>query len=96
MPRLTFTNNLQRHVRCPPADLLGTTVLEVLNAFFANNPLARGYVLDDQGALRKHMLIFINGQQIVDRTGLSDRVPTDGEVYVMQALSGGLYNPGQD
>jgi hypothetical protein len=61
----------------------------VLDGFFTHNPLARGYVLDEQGALRKHMLIFINGQQITDRTGLTDAVPVDGEVYVMQALSGG-------
>ena len=41
------------------------------------------------GALRKHMLVFIDGEQIHDRTGLSDPVTADAEVYVMQALSGG-------
>ena len=89
MPRLHFTANLQRHVRCAPATVAGGSVREVLDAFFADNSLARGYVLDEQGALRKHMLIFIDGQQIVDRTTLTDAVREDGEVYVMQALSGG-------
>jgi hypothetical protein len=90
MPRINFTSNLQRHVQCVPADLPGATVREVLDAFFRDNGVARGYVLDEHGALRKHMLIFINGQQIADRVLLSDPVPTGGEVYVMQALSGGL------
>jgi hypothetical protein len=35
------------------------------------------------------MMVFVNGEQIHDRTGLSDPVPADGEVYVIQALSGG-------
>jgi hypothetical protein len=46
-------------------------------------------VLDDQSALRKHMNIFVNGNRVLDRTHLSDPVPSDGEIYVIQALSGG-------
>lgn len=89
MPRVVFTPNLQRHVACPPVDVPGTTVREVLERAFAANPAARGYVLDDQGELRHHMVVFVNGQQVEDRSGLSDAVPDGGEVYVMQALSGG-------
>ena len=89
MPRVAFTQNLQRHVACPPVDVGGATVREVLDAAFADNPRARGYVLDDQGELRVHMTVFVDGEQVRDRKGLSDPVPPDGEVYVMQALSGG-------
>jgi hypothetical protein len=89
MARVVFTQNLQRHVACPPAQAAGATVREVLDAVFAGNARARGYVLDEQGALRKHMIIFVNGDQLRDRVHLSDPVPPDGEVYVLQALSGG-------
>ena len=89
MARVTFTPNLQRHVACPPMEVAGGTVREVLEAAFAGNAAARRYVLDDQAALRRHMAIFINGVQIRDRLRLTDPVPADGEVYVMQALSGG-------
>lgn len=89
MPRVVFTPNLQRHVRCPPCEVAGATVGEVLGAVFAEHPRARGYVLDDQGAVRQHMVIFVDGTQIRDRSGLSDPVGPGGEVYVMQALSGG-------
>ncbi len=89
MPTVQFTDNIQRHVPCPPTQVQGTTVREVLDAVFADNPRARGYVLDEQGALRKHMAIFLDGRMILDRTSLSDAVQPDAKVYVMQALSGG-------
>ncbi len=89
MARVVFTQNLQRHVPCPPASAEGRTVREVLEAVFAANPAARGYVLDDQGELRTHMVVFVDGRQVADRAGLSDAVGPDAEVYVMQALSGG-------
>jgi sulfur-carrier protein len=89
MARVTFTANLARHLSCPPVVAPGATVREVLDRVFADNEPARSYVLDDQAALRKHMAIFVNGRQIRDRTGLSDAVPEDAEIYVLQALSGG-------
>lgn len=89
MPHVRFTVNIQRHVKCPPAEAQGETVREVLTAYFAEIPSAKNYVLDDQGALRKHMVIFVNSQQITDRNMLSDPVPNDGTVEIIQALSGG-------
>lgn len=89
MPRVVFTANLQRHVACPPAEVAGATVREALDAVFAGNPRARGYVLDDQGELRQHMTVFVDGEMLRDRAGLSDPVGPASEVYVMQALSGG-------
>ena len=89
MARVTFTQNIQRHVPCPPATAGGASVREVLDAVFAANPRARGYVLDDQGGLRKHMVIFIDGHAIRDRTTLADPVSDHAASYVMQALSGG-------
>ena len=89
MAHVVFTQNIQRHIACPPADVDGQTVREVLDAVFVRNERARGYVLDEQGALRKHMVIFVDGVQVRDRECLSDAVRPGGEVYVMQALSGG-------
>jgi hypothetical protein len=61
----------------------------VLDAYFADNERARGYVLDDQGALRKHMAIFIDGRQVRDRVALSDPVDADAVIDLIQSLSGG-------
>ena len=89
MARVIFASALRRHVGSLPAVAAGASVRDVLNAVFADNELARGYVLDDQAALRKHMAIFVNGNQIRDRVHLSDPVDERSEVYVIQALSGG-------
>lgn len=89
MARVTFTPNLQRHIAVPPTEVAGRTVREALEAVFAAHPRARGYVLDDQAALRHHMAVFVNGAPMRDRKGLSDPVGEGSEIYVMQALSGG-------
>jgi molybdopterin converting factor small subunit len=89
MARLAFTANIQRHVHCPAANVSGGSVRELLEAFLADHPTVRGYLLDDQGALRPHMVIFVDGTQIRDRERLSDPVADTSEVYVLQALSGG-------
>jgi molybdopterin synthase sulfur carrier subunit len=89
MAKVVFTPNVQRHVGCPAAEAAGATVREVLERVFANNPQARGYVLDDQSALRRHMTIFVDGRMIRDRTRLADAVTDTSTIYVFQALSGG-------
>lgn len=89
MATVHVTPNLQRHVATESATASGRTVAEVLQDYFRQWPALRGYVLQDAGALRTHMTIFVNGLAIRDRQKLSDPVPSDGEVYIMQALSGG-------
>ncbi len=89
MAKVVFTANVQRHVGCPEAEAVGHTVREVLENVFAANPQARGYVLDDQAGLRKHMAIFLDGRMIRDRARLADAVSETTTIYVFQALSGG-------
>lgn len=89
MAKVAFTSNIQRHVACPETEAPGATVGEVLSNVFADNPRARGYVLDDQGALRRHMIIFVDGEAIADRRNLSDPVGSATRIFVFQALSGG-------
>jgi hypothetical protein len=89
MPTVRFTQNIQRHVACPTRDVAGATVRDVIEDYFRSNEKARGYVLDDQGKLRHHMAAFIDGKQIQDRDDLSDRVPENAVVDLVQALSGG-------
>jgi molybdopterin synthase sulfur carrier subunit len=89
MAKVIFTANLRRHVDCSAAEVDGATVREVLERVFAGNERIRGYVLDDQAALRKHMTIIVDGHSVRDRLQLSDPVNAASEIYVLQALSGG-------
>ncbi len=89
MPHVSFTPHLQMHLDCPPLDAAGSTVQEVLSTVFEQRPKLRSYVLDDQGAVRKHVTIFINQRPIADRRSLSDAVAEFDQIFVFQALSGG-------
>ena len=89
MPVIQFTPNLARHLETPTASVAGTTVAEALSAVFAANARLRGYILDDQGRVRRHVNVFVDGERIADRDNLTDPVTDEAEIYVMQALSGG-------
>ncbi|MBL9137148.1 MAG: MoaD/ThiS family protein [Opitutaceae bacterium] len=89
MALVRFTQNIQRHVACPPRNVEGPTVRDILNAYFRGNALARDYVFDEQGQLRRHMAIFIDGEPVLDRRGLADPVSPAGTIDIVQALSGG-------
>ena len=89
MARIIFTANLQRHLAVPELELPGASVRALLDELFVANPQVRGYLLDDQGELRKHVTIFIDGARLQDRVGLTDPVTPTTEVYVFQALTGG-------
>ena len=89
MPTVSFTSALRRFLPAPTTDVAGGTVGEALGAVFASHPALRGYVLDDQGALRRHVAVYVNGQPLRDRIGLADPVGPRDEIYVFQALSGG-------
>lgn len=89
MAWVCFTRNLERLVTVRDTQVTATTVAAALEACFVENPGVARYVLDDQGAVRKHVVVFINGEQVRDRSRLSDPVAEDDRIYVMQALSGG-------
>jgi hypothetical protein len=89
MAEVHFTSNLRRHVDCPSMVAAGATVRDVLAVVFAKQDRLGTYVLDEQGALRKHMTILVDGQRLRDRENLSDPVGPASEIWVMQALSGG-------
>jgi len=89
MPNLQFAKAFRRHVDCPAAEVPGTTVGEALAAYFADHPLVRGYVVDERGAVRRHIAVFVNAQQIDDREDLEVAVAAGDTIHVFQALSGG-------
>jgi sulfur carrier protein ThiS len=67
----------------------GSTVRELLDNVFVEYPVLRGYVVDEHGALRHHVVAFVNDEPVRDKQGLGEPVPADAQVYVFQALSGG-------
>src|SRR5947208_1394796 len=64
MATVRFTQNIQRHVECPTREAAGSTLREVLDNYSRENEKARGYVLDEQGRVRQHMVVFIDGDLV--------------------------------
>jgi hypothetical protein len=89
MPTVSFTRVLERFLAAPSVEVEGATLRDALGAVFASQPALRGYVLDDQGALRRHVAVYVNSRPVSDRIGLSDPVGPRDEIWVFQALSGG-------
>ena len=89
MGRISFTANLERHLTCPPVCVRGGTIREILDEVFGANPQLRSYLVDEHGRLRRHVNVYVNEDPVADRTGLSDTVAPEDDIYVFQALSGG-------
>lgn len=89
MPQVRFTAHLLRHLPSADAEVDAGSVREALDAVFALHPAARSYVLDEHGALRKHVLVFVDGRRVQERRTLAQPLAPDSTVYVLQALTGG-------
>ena len=72
MPHVAFTSQLQRFTETPEIDTAAATLRDALGAAFDVNPRLRHYVLDEQGHLRQHVVVYISGRRVADRTALTD------------------------
>jgi molybdopterin synthase sulfur carrier subunit len=85
MPTVKMTRHLYRFfpaLEDGPINVPAGSVDEIAPGF-------TDYVLDERGALRRHVYLSVNDTVVVDRETLTDRVPEDGTLYIFQALSGG-------
>jgi sulfur-carrier protein len=89
MPTIHVTAHLRRIAPTGPTRVEAATLGAALDAYFETVPKVRSYILDDQGRLRKHVAVFIDGELLLDKKDLGRNVAPDSEIYVMQALSGG-------
>ena len=89
MAQVRFTSWLRELVPSEAIEAGGATVGDAVAAVFSELPQVRGYVLDDRGALRKHVCVFADGRRLPREQTLGHPIRHDSELYVMQALSGG-------
>jgi sulfur carrier protein ThiS len=86
---VTFAASLQRHIACPPQQVVPASLREVLQAALLAAPDLRHYIFDDQGHIRKHVALFINRDMLQNRTDLTQTLHAGDQVLVVQALTGG-------
>ncbi len=92
MPRVEMTQHLYRFFPQLKDCTITVPAGSVAEALFVINEIAPGftdYVLDEHGALRRHVNICINDNIVIDKIKLSDCIPKDGILYIFQSLSGG-------
>jgi sulfur-carrier protein len=86
---ITFAPHLQRHVACPAQTLVAQTIAEAIDCACAIAPPMRHYVCDDQGHIRKHVAVFINGVMLTDRAATDTPLCDGDQIHIIQALTGG-------
>ena len=64
----------------------GATVGALLDDLNRRYPGIRFRMIDEQDAIRRHMKVFVNGEQV---RSLDAPLQSNDEVYILQALSGG-------
>jgi molybdopterin synthase sulfur carrier subunit len=72
-----------------PVEVSASTVAEVVQRLDELAPGVAFYICDERGRLRQHVNVFVAGEMIFDRRGLSDKVEGATRVFIAQALSGG-------
>jgi sulfur-carrier protein len=66
-------------------DLPGGTVGEVLRELERRHPPVTGWILDEQGRIRPHVMVFMNGE----RTREDIPLEPDAVLHVLPSISGG-------
>jgi molybdopterin synthase sulfur carrier subunit len=66
-------------------ELEGATVAEVLRALEREHPDVKGWILDERGAIREHINVFVNKEYGREETALGP----DDRVHILPAISGG-------
>ena len=90
MAHVRFTRHLRRYFpSLAEGEVSGASVAEVVSDLDRRWPGLAAYLVTEDGALRKHVNIFVNGELVRDRAALSDPVVETDELDVIQALSGG-------
>ena len=64
----------------------GATVADVLDDLDQRYPGIRFRMIDEQGRIRRHIRLFFDGEIVKE---LSHTLRADGELLIVQALSGG-------
>jgi sulfur-carrier protein len=86
MPRVILSGSAQQQVGGLGAvDIAGDTAAAVIRALEASYPALRGWIVDERGALRRHVKLFLGGVAI----SLDERIGPNDELHIVAAISGG-------
>jgi molybdopterin synthase sulfur carrier subunit len=65
------------------------TVGDVLDRAFTEHRVLDAKVRDERGEIRRHVKVFVNGEDATRGAGLGTPVPAGSRVHIINAVSGG-------
>src|ERR1700751_3481397 len=82
MPRVILTGSIRQHAGgLGIVEVGGDTAAAVIGALEASHPALRGWIVDEQGALRRHVKLFLSGAAIP----LEAPIGPDAELHIVAA-----------
>ena len=86
MPKVILTGSIRQHVGgLGVVEVGGDTAGAVVSALEASYPALRGWIVDERGALRRHVKLFLGGVAV----SLDATVRPNDELHIVAAISGG-------
>ena len=85
MPEIRLRAPLSELCGAGTHEVAGSTVVEALRALESVHPPVAGWILDEQGRIRQHINIFVNGEQVEAKTAIA----AGDRVHVLPAITGG-------
>jgi hypothetical protein len=86
MARVVVSSEIQHYIPCPPQEVFGQTLKEILEGYFRQNRTVRDYILDGEGCLRPGLAVFVDGVMTQDRTSLNDPIHLQANVFIFSQL----------
>jgi molybdopterin converting factor small subunit len=86
MPRLVLMGSIQQYAGgLRAAEVEGATVRTAIASLERSHPALKGWVVDEQGALRRHVKLFLRGEA----ASLDTALARGDELHIVAAISGG-------
>lgn len=85
-----IAQHLRRFVDIPDSiEIEADDMRQLLDALEREFPGVKNYLVHENGRLRQHVNIFVDGKLLTDRSNLAKSLTDVREVHILQALSGG-------
>lgn len=88
MAKVILTATLRDLAGSDDVEVPGATVAAILDELERRHPRLRGWILDEQRRLRRHVNVFVNDS----RADLGTAVAAEDAVYILPAISGGRHS----
>ena len=85
MTTIQLRTPLKHNVGASSVEVTGSSVAEVVLALEQQAPAVKGWVLDEQGRVRRHVNVFVNGEPASE----GDPVNPADRIDIIHAITGG-------